>query len=401
MKKGLLIFIGAFILISLIAIWAYLFFFGTPKSTDDVFANLGIGDTIERSELEDSTPEPVAQIETPVPKKPLRQLTVRPAAGFFVPDIYEPTSIRYVERGTGHIFEVEIATGNEMPITKFTVPQVVEAVFSPKGTSVIFTTYVDNVRNSFVGVLGNASGTTELVNNIPLPPKADNVSYLDEQTILYTITTPAGTAGYRYHLDSQTQIQLFTIPLNSITMLWGNGLDSIYLYTKPTRLLEGFAYRVENNTLYRVGTGARGLMYFRNNTTEMRTTADLHDIYSEFTFGTSTVRTPVPFLPEKCAFIDSEAQIFWCGSSMEKLDPTFVEAWYKGELSSPDGLWRIDAATGNMAMVSDLGLESGREIDIQSIATSKLGHLVFFTNKLDGTIWLFDALLAAGIDVRN
>lgn len=402
MKKGSLIIGGIVILIILVGVWVYLLFFGTPKNTDEVFANLGFSGNVERTDLPPDTTseqEPVPQVQQPL--KSLRQLTLRPAAGVFVPDETQPKHIRFVERGTGHIYEVDLNSGQETQVTKVTAPQVVEAYFSPDGMSVIMTSYANNTRSSNLMLLGHPTGVTDVTEIIPLPPNVDNFSFQDDKAILYTSSDANHTQGYRYHIDSKTQVELFRVPLTQVRMVWGNGLDAAYLYTKPSQYLEGFAYRVTGSTLNRLGTGERGLTYLRNNNVELRTIADLKDMRSEFTWEDGFAQTPVPFLPEKCAFVDSESKRFWCGGSILQVEPSFMELWYKGLKTSKDGLWSIDAETGDVALEADLSTQAGRDIDVQSLDTASGGFYVFFTNKIDGTVWVYDTLTAAGIDTRN
>ena len=57
MKKQIFIVAGTLIVVLLLAVWGYLFFFGTPESADDVFANLGLNGEVDTNYV----PPPVVE----------------------------------------------------------------------------------------------------------------------------------------------------------------------------------------------------------------------------------------------------------------------------------------------------------------------------------------------------
>ncbi len=402
MKKGLLIIGGVSILVILVAVWLYLLFFGTPKDAGDVFANLGFTEERDRTPLpEDEETTEDTEVKK-LPKQALRQLTFRPTAGVYVPEGLFPKWIRFAEKGTGHVYEIDLATGVESPVTQYTVPQTAEARFAPDGSSIAYTSFVDGTRTSVVAVLATTTGssTTEVTKTLPLPPGVDNLSYDDADSLLYTLSDETGTIGYRFSISSQTRAEIFRIPMTQITMVWGDGLDSIYLYTKPSRYLEGYAYEVVDAKLERIGKGANGLTYTRNNTIAITTTADLKDIKTSYTYATNTIPAALPFLPEKCDFVDKNSNTFWCAASVEKIDPGFPEAWYAGSKTSNDGLWLVDAATGVADQRIEFKVASGRVVDATSLTATEDGFSVFFQNKLDSTVWLYDTLAELEEEVK-
>lgn len=396
MKKSLFIILGALILILLVGVWVYLLFFGTPKDTGEIFANLGF--TSERDRTPVATEDEMIATTTveakPLPKQALRQLTFRPVAGVFVLDILFPKTVRFVERGTGHIFEIDLATGVETTVTQHTVPQTAEAIFAPDGSSVVHTSFVDGTRTSIVSVLSTTTGSTaEVVKSLPLPPGAGNFAYSDADTLLYTMSSSNETTGYQFSISSQTRAEMFRTPLTQVTMVWGNGLDKAYLYTKPSQYLEGYVYEVASGAkLKRIRKGANGLMYTRNNVLEVFTTADLKEIKSTYAYAGKDIPAPLPFLPEKCDFVDIDAATYWCAANTELIDPSFPEAWYAGLKISDDGLWQINAETGVADERIKFKAVSGRVVDVASIYATEDGFSVFFINKLDSTLWLYDTL---------
>jgi flagellar basal body-associated protein FliL len=51
MKKQLIIISGVGIILLLLAVWAYLLFFGTPKSSDELLNDLGLNNQSQNQEI--------------------------------------------------------------------------------------------------------------------------------------------------------------------------------------------------------------------------------------------------------------------------------------------------------------------------------------------------------------
>ena len=122
MKKQIIIFSGIVIIFTLLLVWVYLLFFGTPKSSEQVINDLGFGDgdaEILNNTIGSSTE---SMINTNRPK--LRQLTTKPVAGFneiLATNTEKLPTIYYVEMGTGHIYSINLDSGEETRISATTM----------------------------------------------------------------------------------------------------------------------------------------------------------------------------------------------------------------------------------------------------------------------------------------
>jgi hypothetical protein len=141
--KKILIILGVIIILVLGAAWAYVFIYGVPENADEIFARFDrAGDApvftgdensgdIDVGEGDDGMNEGVVSR--------LRQLTTRPVAGA----VFTTAGIRYVERGTGHVYEIDLASGEERIVSGTTLQRTIRAVFSPDGTHVALTSESD------------------------------------------------------------------------------------------------------------------------------------------------------------------------------------------------------------------------------------------------------------------
>jgi hypothetical protein len=138
MKKLLLI-LGVVLILLLGAAWAYVFIYGVPENAEEIFgrfdragdAPVFTGDEnsgdIDVGDRSDGMNEGVVSR--------LRQLTTRPVAGA----IFTPEGIRYVERGTGHVYQIDLVSGGERMVSGTTLQRTIRAIFSPNGNYVALT----------------------------------------------------------------------------------------------------------------------------------------------------------------------------------------------------------------------------------------------------------------------
>lgn len=150
MKKVITILI-IFLVIILVALGIWYFFFQPTTNPDGTTSGFSLrdfipfgGGTATTTTNPDNGGALGAQNNTPAnsdfSKQILRQLTTEPVAG--VDFTTTERSVRYVERATGHIFEVPVASG-AYRISNKTIPKIYEAFFANGGSDVILR-YLDD-----------------------------------------------------------------------------------------------------------------------------------------------------------------------------------------------------------------------------------------------------------------
>jgi len=388
MNRALIITIGIVVIIFTLGVWLYLMLFGAPEKTGEVFTNLGFeisnqDVTIQREEF---TEEGGTFVDTN--SEALRQITTRPVAGFtFTTNTQGDETVRYVERGTGHVYEINLTSGEETPLSRTTVPQVGSAVFSPEGSTVALTSYTNYQTNVFVGTLGS---DVNLI-GIPLQPGATNISFESENEVLYSVTTDGATKGYTHNIDTLEQAELFSFNYTNLDVIWRNGSDDIYLATKPAHKLRGFIYKTENNILTPVTESLYGLSAFVTNSHIVTTwfTGDTY-VSEAITEEEDIISIPTLALKEKCTADTFSSTILWCAAPLSASSRTFVEDWYKGIALSEDYIWQIDLSTQSSKLHADPEELVGRTIDVKDIAINNQGDTLSFINKIDQTLWVYD-----------
>lgn len=389
MKKTILIIVGVTVVVVIVGIWLYLLVFGSSTiNTDTFFSNFGISSQTTSNTLNTPPTEVGAEGETSSDApQVLRQLTTRPVAGA----IFVDGGIRYVERGTGHIYEISLSTGTESLLSGTTLPLTVEATFSKEGNKVIVLSEQDNLLQTTVGSItkdDNGAGTFE---GIALPESARSVEFSPiSDDIFYLKTTDYGSEGHVFNAVTQTDRFLFATPLRDIRVLWG---EQTYVYTTPSSEQIGYIYKVDGNNLVYVHTGSNGLMALSYNDGLILSTTEDYGLKTIFFDGTQDKDLSIAMFPEKCVATTSATTTLYCADPTAFPQGTYPDDWYKGVVSFSDMIWSVNVDTGEADLLTSPEIESGRQVDVAQLGTNEDGTLIWFINKNDDTLWMFDTTL--------
>jgi hypothetical protein len=397
MKQKILITFGVILVIIAAAIGIYVLLF-SQNSGGGVFSsfNQSGGEPV----FPNSSGQSSSQNTTPSTLQnnaaALRKLTdKRVAAAVFVGD-----TVRYVERGTGYIYDVSLGSDDETKISNTTVPRVVEAVFSNDGARVAMAAEDGGVRKAAVGTITKNDSGEGVVTGVALPNDARGLQFSPSgDELYYMVRGASGAAGYSYNIPNQTQTRLFYIPLSDITVLWGSDASDMYVYTTPSAEAEGHIYKMDGNTLSYVMPGAPGLIAGRIGATFLVSETDPSNrAIDTFVLGKNSVsEAPLRVFPEKCTNAALATSTIYCATPETIPYGTYPDDWYKGLISLPDSLWSLSlsASSSKLTKLADLSNLSGENIDVSSIYHSSDGHYLAFINKNDDSLWLYDLTMSS------
>lgn len=383
MKKGIIV--GAVILIILIIIgvWLYLFTYGKPQEGESVFARFGLGEeTTDPASLDTRDDDAPLPSDPEAPFRALRQLTTKPVSGA----TFTGTGILYVEDGTGHLYHLNLKTDTATLVSGTTILGAYDATFSAGGAYVAITSYQNQKKETVVGTVSLEGGNGTLSGKL-LPEGATEISIDSaKRLVYYFLPNKDGGTGFAYHLDKETNTELFRVPLGHVRVLWGS---PTYLYTTPTPTERGFLYKVEKNDLSFVTNGAPALSALKYENGIVITSLFNSKPTSEVV-GTGTPPSlPIPLIPEKCTVSPERKYDFVCALPNVLGTGTYPDMWYKGLVSYSDTLWGVQIKDRTLTVLSDMQSESGREVDVAKIGTDGTGLRVYLINKNDNTLWMY------------
>ncbi|MBI4086887.1 hypothetical protein HY416_02810 [Candidatus Kaiserbacteria bacterium] len=378
-KTWIIVGIVIFIILLLGGAWWYLLMNGRPEG-------FAIPNPFGGTDPGAFTPPP----ETPVEEfststGALRKLSTNPVAGAIAITRDGKTYARFVERGTGHVYEADPENGTTVRLTNTTIPRVIEAVWSPQGSrAVLKAESADGEARVFVGTIERADNGEGTLVTDDLPATAKNIAFSPTgESVLYTVPSADGSTGYEHNLKTDTRTVRFTSPLQDIVAVWE---PTVVVYTAPSADLPGYAY--EGPAQKRIAGGIRGLTIFPMPTRHIIS-------YMEGDSFVSRVDTPsgmslgIPVFPEKCAADPGRTTVLWCAAPDTLAPGRYPDEWYEGSMSFEDSLWGLDLEAGSAMLRSTLREEASEIIDATGMSISDNGALLTFINKRNGSLWSY------------
>lgn len=394
MKRPLFIIIGTIIVMILVAVWIYILFFKGQTIDQGTFTDLNFNDTTDTTYVpttDDSTVTKPTVVDVLGPER-LRQLTTRQVVGY--QDVMKSTSstplVYYVESGTGHIFSIDLGSGEEKRLSGTTIPSSRYAAITPNGQYVMLQT---GSGNGAEFVIGEISSTSESISVDIIDEKIVSFTETTDNTFLYAVKTNNSVVGKENDPAKSITKTLFTVPFREASIQWGRtATDVHYVYPKATYQLEGYAYKVSEGILERLPISGYGLS-LAGNTDGLIYSKQINTVYQSFIYDSVadiTNQAPITVIPEKCTALYTNSTNIICGGMITTYDHTMPDSWYKGIISFSDELWQIDTSTGIGVGLVDISNETGRQVDAVSLNTSSDNKRVYFINSLDNKLWMFE-----------
>ncbi len=303
--------------------------------------------------------------DQPIPK--IRKISGEPVAGAIIFDSGTTTIVRFVEKGTGNVYEARSNSLEVKRLTNTTIPKIIRAVWLTNGSGFLAQTLLPEneiVETSFVALTPNQNGAevltpfTTKISKLPTGIKEILVSG-DSTKILY-YTTSNSSAFYLSNPDGTGAKMIFGHPLTEWLLRYWKNTSSVVLQTKEASGLPTYFY--ELNT-------ANGSL----TKTDNPMTKIVQNLYT---------------LTEKCALPIADDSFVFCAVPDSLPSGTYPDDWYKGTAPTSDSITKIDTEHGVFYNNLNLSSETGQKIDVTEIKISKDKQHLIFKNKIDGYLWL-------------
>lgn len=297
-------------------------------------------------------------------------------------------SLRYVERATGHIYQMSLNTSMSGKISNSTVPSVYEAIFNNSANSIIYR-YLSSENKSITSFVSSLGGKGARF----LPSDIIAVSLSPDKTSFFSIIKNSnGVIGEISSFDETKTNKVFTSSFSEWLPQWSTE-NNIYLTTKPSYLVEGdmFSLNIKNETLSKVFGGIFGLTTLANNDgTNILYGSSLNIGPKLFLFNIkdhTSMDLDTYGLPEKCVWSNDNINIY-CSIPNTIIGNQYPDYWYQGLVSFDDRFIKINTETLDIIMLANSSKET--PIDGTNLFLNKDESGLFFTNKKDSTLWSLD-----------
>src|SRR3989338_2000575 len=372
-----------------------------------------------------------------------RQLANVPIAGAYALERGGEQYVRYIERETGHAYEVPIESGESRQLTVTTIPRVAIADWADNGNAVVLR-YLEEeqytgreiiktnlgrlpVDSASVAAsakeasktradLSSSSASSSSLENpyavgvgmgdfagpLTIEFLPDNIVALsvadDGKDLFYLLKKGGETSGSIVNLSTRVTKEVFRHSFSECTPQLLND-DTIILTTKPSGAVPGFSYLYDPRTkaLTRLVREKDGLTTFGNSTGSRL-------LFGENIAGNTTLNAynskgfagdegtvfheqslPLATLPEKCAWLKDGVRVL-CGAFITT--PRGIpDLWYQGSFFFDDTFWSVDVDSGEISYLADPKEEVGQAFDIINPMLSKNDAYFIFINKRDSMLW--------------
>lgn len=324
----------------------------------------------------------------------LLKLSDQPVAGSVIFEKQVSTStaetyVRYVGRGTGHIFEAKAPSTAFNRISNTTIPKTRSAVWSPTGNVVLLQYEEESDPDSLRNFLANISDDQRegidprgsfLPNNINSPqfsPSGEHLAYISD--------SEQGSNIVIYEVDSGNSSIVYSSTIREWSVSWADS-STLVLNTKPSGSTPGFAYTIPmvGGELSKLVGGFRGLMTTLSPDREdlVITVSSDRGFHSFLRDQGENIPMSANIIPDKCVWSNSNS--LFCGVPSTVESGVYPDAWYQGRASFSDIFWRLDPGSGQ----SDLVRIPEEITDAINLSVSEDESYLIFENKKDHSLWL-------------
>lgn len=402
MNRNYTLIISAVLVVVLLAVWLYLMFFANSDGEPEVIE--GSGEFAQFDDLgEDSDTNnglgvggnSQGQFGSPENGVPgdegfewpiLRQLTTRNVIGYQEIEKASSTKVVFMESGVGHIYEIDLDTGEEKRVSATTIPDAREAVFSADGSSVAVKTGESTGINPLL--YGEINYDEKSIDTGLIAEQVSEFTISESGVVLFGSVTNSSIMAKTYNPATETFGNLFSTPFREATLLFGSTLDSKhYFYPKTSHILEGFIYQVEGSTLTRLGLDGFGFTANNLDNLLVATYRNQNDLVSEQLSTATNQASNLEFavIPSKC--VGEDGSLYCAIPNNKNLQHDSITNWLMGTQLFYDDLWVISSSSEELIGINEF---SGRNVDVINGALGDISSDWYFQNKLDNSLWLYE-----------
>ena len=324
--------------------------------------------------------------ERPVPR--LRLVSETPtSSGFLYENEAGTSTVRFVERGTGHVFETSTENMTVTRISNTTIPGIQEVLWENKDRFIIRYLEENRIQNFYTQL---AEEQRDQALGGFFIDSWDRAVLDPQKTSLFSITeSPNGSTGSVSRADGTNKRTVFSSPLRSWIPLQSE--SSLYVQTAPAPGIPGFLYEVRGGALIKVLGDVPGLHSVVSPSGRYVLFSTGNNSLTLSTLDTETgevFEAPLDTVATKCVFVSEAPVVVFCGVPETYPSGAYPNDWLLGRIHFSDSLWLLEPTSGVATLLATPGDDVSAVIDVWQPATNASGEYVGFINKNDLSYWL-------------
>ncbi len=306
--------------------------------------------------------------------------------------------VRFIERATGHIYDANLETGAITRISNTTIPKIESISWNNSGSAFIAQmTDSSSIKTKIVEIVRQTSTSTEnqfaRIDEFALPDNLISPTFSNQNNIFYLARGISGIEGFLAGSRGESPKKIWQFPTAEWVAEWA-GNSAVALTSKSGNSENGTLYLVNPNTggtsfvfagvpglTTKASPSGKAFLYSISNGALLETYIYSIDQKDSFI-------APFTTLAEKCIWTSDEASVY-CFQSRGDFQ-NLPDSWYQGTVSFNDRLWRVDTASGETKLISELTTLAKDFMDAVDPAISSDGKYILFKNKKDFSLWVIE-----------
>lgn len=393
-QKQILLLVVGLLFVSLLLFVGYYYFFKTPAATEPagLIPNTSQGGGLPTSVPTQTRPSGTGSGTEAEPT--LFQIHEKPLVSFVIFVRGASTFARYIEQGSGHVYEYNFDAKQEVRVSNTSIPYIQTASWAKDGNTVAFQYLEGGSIRTAVGELATTSteGSYKKITFLPAGLMSVALSPSGDEVVYATLGQTGGVVGIVKKDGTKPRV-VFTSPLTRFLVSWPSA-ETVLIET-PLSEQGGAAFSLNTKT----GTSqpiiktqgpftglvgsSDGFTYLYSPSWSKGTTRYNSKNNTEFAlFAMNTV-------PDKCSFVATSTDYAICGSGSGPSAAILnnLEAWLRGEGNTEDSIYIVSFNKGYWTPPiknEDLG---DRVFDVEHIEADARFAFAAFKEKKDGSLW--------------
>lgn len=287
------------------------------------------------------------------------------------------STVRYMDRGTGHVFDADLLSGEVTRVSNKTIQKAHAAFWTQEGEGVLYQQLENStVRTTYLDITDETT--------ISLPDNITTVAVSGDGSEVAFLVRNQLYIGDPSNIGQSTG----TVPGTSWIIDWIDP-ETLSFTTKASALLPGFTYTTTGG----VEGFTRGVGDMLGLTVNRRGSSVLYSANIEesdailffLDADTNTETFLNRTLAEKCSFFNTTNDYVLCAVPTTIPNVDMPDAWYQGQISFDDSLYLYHIPTE-----TSFTYEPSEPIDAISLAATPDDSKVLFINKKDLSLWVLD-----------
>lgn len=302
------------------------------------------------------------------------------------------STLRYIERSTGYVVDINPVTGSVVRRTNTLMPQTYAAHVTGAGGVVLQSLNENLAVKTFTGTLSTTTtdGYAQLVGRELALNIASITTSPSVDDILYLIRASGPTLFIQSKLSGQSPKQIASLGISGWNIHWL--LDgTIAISEKTGSGISGSAFRVsKQGTLTGIVRNIPGLsLLLHASSSAVLYSSDTGkevSLYLKPSAESTAVALPIRTLAEKCVWLPKTMLSIWCAVPKTEVSPSFMNLWYRGLMHTSDNWWRIEGGGGATEEIFKMNEVEAIEVEQPIIDSS--GEYIAFINGWDKSLWI-------------